>query len=102
MQRPVRTLNSSLFDRFSIDELTGSLDFSAKIGIADRLLCHEIDAAGEEALELIGEIEVPARVGCIGLPVSHLDEEVEIARRLEAIRRSRPEEIEALDAVAPA
>jgi len=86
MQRPeVRASNSSFFARFSIDELTSGLDLSAKIGIADRLLGHEIDAAGEEALELLGEIEVSACVGCIGLPVSHVDEEVEIARRFEVI-----------------
>jgi len=56
------------------------------------LLCYEVDAASEEALELVGEVEEPVCVGCIGLPISHLDEEVEIARRLEAIRRPRTEE----------
>jgi hypothetical protein len=88
--------------RFSIDELPGSLDFAPKIGIADRLLRQEVDAASEEALQLLGEVEVPVCVSSIGLPVGHFDEEVQIAGRLQPIRRSRTENIQALDAVAPA
>jgi len=66
------------------------------------LLCHEVDAAGEEALELLCELKVSVCIGCCGLPVSHVDEKVEVARRLEPIRDPRPEEIEPFDAIAPA
>src|ERR1700688_2121394 len=102
LRAEVRASNSSFFARFSINELTSGLNFSAEIGIADRLLCHEIDAAGEQELELLGGVEGSACGGCRGVPGSPFDEEVEIAGGLEAIRHSRPEEIEALDAVAPA
>jgi hypothetical protein len=52
-------------------------------------------------LELLGEAEVPAGIGCIRLPVGHLDEEVKVAARLEVIRCSRAEEVEALDPITP-
>lgn len=103
MLRPeASTSNSSFFVRLSIDELTGSLNLSAKVGIADRLLGHEVDPAGEELLELVGEIKVPTGVGRIGLPIGHFDEEVEIAGGLEAIRSRRTKEIKAPHAIAPA
>jgi hypothetical protein len=58
--------------------------------------------AGEEAFQLLCKSEVPAGVGRGGLPVGHLDEEVEIARGFEPTRHRRTKEIEAFDAVAPA
>ena len=87
------TSNSNFFARLSIDELTGGLNLSAEVRIADRLLCHEVDAAGEELFELVRELEVPTGVSRIGLTIGHLDKEVEIARGLEAIRCRRAEEI---------
>src|SRR5579862_5667533 len=102
MLRPeASTSNSSFFARLSIDELAGVLDLPAKIRIAHRLLGHEVDAAGEEAFQLFGKAEIPASVGRSGLPVGHLDEKVEIARRSERTRHRRTEEIEAFDAKAP-
>jgi hypothetical protein len=86
----------------SIDELAGVLDLPAKIRVAHRLLGHEVDAAREEAFQLFGKSEIPAGVGRSGLPVGHLDEKVEIARRFERTRHRRTEEIETFDAIAPA
>jgi hypothetical protein len=101
MQRPeVSTSNSSFFARFSIDKLSGGQNFAAKVGIADCLLCHKIDAAGEKLLEPLGEFEVSAGVGCIRLTVGHLDEEVKVAARWKVIRCSRAEEVEAFDPIA--
>src|SRR5260370_31301981 len=85
MLRPeASTSNSSFFARLSIDELASGLDLPAKIRIAHRLLGHEVDAAGEEAFQLLGKSEVPAGHGPRGVPRGPLAED-----REDALRRGR-------------
>jgi hypothetical protein len=86
----------------SIDELASGLDLSPKKRVANRLLGHQVDATGKEAFEFLSEVEVAASVSRRGLPVGHLDEEVQIAGRLEATRCRRTEKVKALDPVASA
>lgn len=101
MLRPdTSTSNSSFFARLSIDELTCGLDFTPEVGVANGLFSDEINMPSEKTLEFLGKPEVSVRVESRRLPIRHLDDEVEIARRLnEPPGCGRAEEIEAFNAV---
>src|SRR5438445_8482733 len=101
MLRPdTSTSNSSFFARLSIDELTCGLDFTPEVGVANGLFSDEINMASEKTLEFLSKPEVSVRVESRRLPIRHLDDEVEIARRLnEPPGCGRAEEIEAFNAV---
>src|SRR3972149_10408094 len=92
--------NSSFFARLSIDELTSSVDFTPEIGVANGLFRDEIDRPSEKTLQLFRKREVTIGIGGVRLPIRHLYDEIEVARRRpEPPRGGRPEEIETLNAV---
>jgi hypothetical protein len=84
----------------SIDELTCGLDFTPEVGVANRLFSDEINMSSEKTLEFLSKPDISVSVESRRLPIRHLDDEVEIARRLNELPGcGRAEEIEAFNAV---
>src|SRR3990172_1119559 len=80
MLRPdTSTSNSSFFARLSIDELTSRLDFTAEVGIANRLFRDEIDGPSEKTFQLLRKPEVTIRISGVRLATGHLHDEIQVA-----------------------
>jgi len=103
MLRPdSNTSNSSFFARLSIDESTSGFDFATKVGVPHGVLGHQIHAPSEQMLKGVAKIKIPIGVCPCRLTVRHIDDEIDVARRLQSIRCGRTKHVQSPHAKAAA